>query len=1210
MNRMSFLLVTLLAASFAVTTRPTGTSPAEQGSPTGAARTPTTKPQHAGMQPLDIEGEAHTFLSTFLYKEKAFDSNGDSREKPAFKVLFATLADPVETHLAATFDHDLAALQDGVQDSGYLFDSSLIPWDFPRDYDDLGDELVSHQLSDQKHDYPGILVFRKGNQVSDSHPYREGLIVFLLTEKPTAGVNIAQADTALKLLKWIQSQKQSSPGSSQFEFANNTALIAGPGFSGSLDSFVDLAYSLEHADGIKPPTQLLVRSSGFTNCLAGVRIAGIIHDRFNLKVDLGSAADSFEPLAQLALDTLNTNGIPQDRVAILSEGESLFGQSVEPGQTTPNQGCPPLSSRAWNLEYPRDISALRSTYEKQGLLNKPAPPEVGRQSLRIEAEDKEDQDSVRSYGGAETVAAQESVLFGISSFLQLHAIRAVIVLATSEQDSYFLTQFLHANNAGVRVVIFGTSREFMRGSTAQFRGDMMVDSFPLLPKLYDWTASDPAPSPGQSEHQDTVNTFSNDTSQGEYVAVRDLLWNPEAKPSPPREYSLPNWSGEPSPLRPPAYVVALGGGTAWPVSEGEEKWDVESDSSTGQPKPAQQPSGTSGGKSSQRKENTTPTSGWRVSMPFIFARHFDGAGPDGSRSQTPINVASFWEFLLYLCAAVPLFYCFGVLYADPLQHRAFAYLRPADSSSDWIYLVAVPALLSQFSFLLLAQQISFPTDIPGNHQCWWITTVTASALLPLLIIGVNWRMGCKARCFASGSANCDAVKSKIVFALTTLVVLAVMVAWFAAGPANDLNVSQILGRYREMHWESGLSLLPTTMLMVLAMSVWNYGTLIGISVLRSRLPLPTFDDDQRISATAGEAIAAAGQPLPRGGAAKRFWIATAVAALATLFTLMLWQPFRSITSLSSRNETIFIFVLTAVPSILMLIDIVQFAWVWSLLRELLHTLDGKTFKRSFVPLREFNWKNIWKFSNGSLQEMRKIVSAQIDCALEISRNVPHEFEPEVHDFKRLRMRYSKYDLSPIGLESYREDMRVIYAHFRTIGSDIANRYADMLLAVPPAPCAQTGPVNNDPFRDEEEELRNLPGWLCLYERFLCLLYIGFIQAIIARLRSLAIAIVSEFSLIALGVAIYPFQPMQPLFIVGAAIFVAIGVIMYAVFSQMDKDRILARILQSDPNKLEWSFYSKYIDALALPLLTLLSSLLPGGAGRIIDLVRNIFSHAQ
>ena len=73
---------------------------------------------------------------------------------------------------------------------------------------------------------------------------------------------------------------------------------------------------------------------------------------------------------------------------------------------------------------------------------------------------------------------------------------------------------------------------------------------------------------------------------------------------------------------------------------------------------------------------------------------------------------------------------------------------------------------------------------------------------------------------------------------------------------------------------------------------------------------------------------------------------------------------------------------------------------------------------------------------------------------------------------------------------------------------------------------------------------------------------------------------------------------------------AIAGLMFVVFSQMDKDPVLARILQSNPNKLEWSFYGKFLDTLALPLLTLLSSLLPGGAGRLIDLLCTAFSHSQ
>jgi hypothetical protein len=41
-----------------------------------------------------------------------------------------------------------------------------------------------------------------------------------------------------------------------------------------------------------------------------------------------------------------------------------------------------------------------------------------------------------------------------------------------------------------------------------------------------------------------------------------------------------------------------------------------------------------------------------------------------------------------------------------------------------------------------------------------------------------------------------------------------------------------------------------------------------------------------------------------------------------------------------------------------------------------------------------------------------------------------------------------------------------------------------------------------------------------------------------------------------------------------------------------------------------NFYLKFAEAMALPLLTLGSSLLPGGSGRLLDMVTSLFSHGQ
>jgi len=1228
MNRTSMLFAAFLAASFVFTSRPPQSPSAEQRNSVPPSHAAASKAGKTQPQVPDLEAEARVFLSAFLNKERAFDTDQKSPEQsPGFRILFATLADPVRTHLAAAFDHDLAALQDGAQDSGYLFDNSWIPWDFGRNYDSLDDQVASKQQLDLRHSYPGILFFRsKWRRNPNGGPYGEGLIVFLLAENPTAGIDISQTERSLELLGWLHAeqlkgtkQQSSPPGkplASLFAFPDNTALIAGPSYSGSLDSLVDLVYNFRNSPLIAPPARFLVRGGGFTSCPHAGRIANLIQTSLHTQIDLGSAAYRFEPWIRMALDTLGDTGIGANRVAILSEGESLFGESAQESEALPSshssespsladpsdQGermatCKAVEIRSGtlNLEFPRDISALRSAYETQGVLDIPASPQLGKRALQIGPDAADTGESIRSYGGVDTVAAQESVLFGISDSLRAHGIRAVLTVATSEQDSYFLTQFIHANNPEVRIVVLGSSRQFMRGSTAQFRGDMIMGSFPFLPRLYDWTApqlrigqgeAQPDQESGYLEHDRTEHIFPNDTSQGEYIAVRDLLWNSYHE-SLPHEYAHPGWQPQANELRPSLYISALGGESAWPVSESEPT--PESDKTDG---------------------NSHAVS--FLSMPFAFAEHFgqSNIGKIDSVieiSSPPIHAGGFWKLLFLLTLVVPLFYCSGVLYANPVDRRAFAYLQPADAWSDWIFLISVPALLSELSFLLTARSISFSSCIRGDHESCWIAAIVTSLVVPLLIVFVNWIRAVQADCFTSG----EPAATRVMFAITDAAILVLFVGLIpVVWQPHSMPVAQILSRYREMHWESGLSLLPSEMLAILAVAVWNYGALIGISVLRSRPPLPDFPDDEHISEKAAKSIANAGRPMPHGTETGWYWILVALIVTAAVLLFAFWPGLRPVTSLSSRAETRFVLVLAAAASLLMVLDMVQFAWVWQQLHELLQALDRKTFRRGFVPLRDFNWKSIWSFSNGSLQEMRKVLVAQVDCALQIKTKAWVRFEPQaIEDFLKIREKYSKLHLGNIGVKEYRGDLQCIYQHFASIGSGIAYAYSQMTLPAP-VPCFAIGPADNDPFRDEEHELEHLPEWLCLSERFLCLLYVGFLQAIVARLRSLAISIVSIFSLTALAIAIYPFQPIRPLFIVGFAGFIAIGVIMFIAFSQMDKDPVLARILKSDPNKLEWSFYSKYIDVLALPLLTLLSSLLPGGAGRLIDLLRTTFSHTS
>src|ERR1035441_5844903 len=182
MNRYSMIFALLVASSFVV--HPTQAGNGAAGS--ADAR----KPAVNRAKPPD---EPTAFLENFLNK-----SAKGSNPSQSLQVLFATVPHPVETHLAAAFDQNVDALQNGLQQSGYLFDSSWIPWNShtPREaFDDDEKEKKAREMEDET---PGILLFRQIESPKESRrdPYANGVVVFLLSEKPTEGIAVPQAEKA------------------------------------------------------------------------------------------------------------------------------------------------------------------------------------------------------------------------------------------------------------------------------------------------------------------------------------------------------------------------------------------------------------------------------------------------------------------------------------------------------------------------------------------------------------------------------------------------------------------------------------------------------------------------------------------------------------------------------------------------------------------------------------------------------------------------------------------------------------------------------------------------------------------------------------------------------------------------------------------------------------------------------------------------------
>ena len=162
MNRYTFLFALLVASSFAVQTPQAG------GRSTTASNAADRDSKNKSSHPARRDNAAamegpEPFVRAFL--AKALDKAGPG-QGPA--ILFATVPHPLETHMAAEFDHDLDGLQDALQESGYLYDSSWIPWKLHEPRDRFNDDQSEEVAKTTEDGLPGIVMFRSADRSKDA----------------------------------------------------------------------------------------------------------------------------------------------------------------------------------------------------------------------------------------------------------------------------------------------------------------------------------------------------------------------------------------------------------------------------------------------------------------------------------------------------------------------------------------------------------------------------------------------------------------------------------------------------------------------------------------------------------------------------------------------------------------------------------------------------------------------------------------------------------------------------------------------------------------------------------------------------------------------------------------------------------------------------------------------------------------------------------
>ena len=895
----------------------------------------------------------------------------------------AMVPDPISTHLPLLFDRTIEVIQQAAQDDGYSYDTSWFPWnESSKDSSSDGDQGAAAETQYKQQEQPGVLVFRRSLvHERDASPYDHGLIVFVVAEQPTGGINLKEFSNALL---WMEQLGDLRP--------ERFLGILGPTFSGSIPSLARAITSQRlnafHLKGT--PVRI---SSGSVSSKQS-------YEWFNnylKELDLGwfeTALEADSLLVNRFCQYVKNQGYDLSRVALISEDETAFGATGELCYDPPSKNVSHTKDVDHKkrqgpvyLYYPRDIATLRSAYEQQSIFRSKSQPSSGTPSsstLRGDLSEpaSSQHDTVRIYGGQLTPLAQESVLQSMTSVLRDKRIEFIVLRSTNSLDQIFLSQFFRQAYPEARVVIDGADLLFRRGAEgSSLRGVMMLSTYPLLTWQQDWTPSLSTPS-NELISGESYRIFEEDVGEGLYVAARELFRNRTGLDDPPIwNYAPPTWTGEAGDSkfhdnqRPATWVSVIGHHQFWPVAvlDPDTLGNTTDDTILLPPRGRGDTPGSAGG---QRPPMRFP-------VEFVIL----------------LMICIVWSFLhLLWCSRgsiSPVTSPFRLTYFAPL-------FRPQHSA-----LIAFGSLLPMLAAISVAATSGVLTWDLGN----WRGTVLVGWALGIfgssfLACRMNYKLPPLAAIRKEPCAY-PAKWQRLAVTLVTLFLVAFALPYVALVYGLKLRgmvwipglsaANSIPTYWRSVHLLSGVSGLVPQLLLIAGLYVWFWCSLRGLALFGKDRPLlPELSDltvacatnrrmptlSRQIAAGPVEVIA-----LPLG---KPYWrvLAPAILLTATVFALVL-QGF----SLRTLGEKQFGFVMFCWLSLcigLLLADTAQLWMTWKALRPLLMDLNRLPLRRTLSALKGLSWGSIWAMSGNSLDQRYCIVSRQFESLrhLENSLRVP------------------------------------------------------------------------------------------------------------------------------------------------------------------------------------------------------------------------------
>lgn len=1173
---------------------------------------------------------------TSCYAQKPTPTPLDPKFQTNF--IIATLPDPLHTHFSLQFDRYIDALQQGAQDERYTYDSSWLPWETEeQSFGSAKDQDQAEERKAKREAQPGIVLFRGPG----SAPYHKALIVFVVGEETTGGIHRAQFENAVS---WIGALQRGGE-------ERTSVAILGPASSGAFPSLSDLL--------IKTGLLTNTGVGGSLNGGRGISIysGGASSHRAGLTFSQTKGVDfrSFVEDDTTALDLMcryfAPKGSPQG-LAILSEDETAYGYSwaaaklptdemlskTAPSQYKGTLDYPRDSCGESTIEvfYPRDISTLRAAYQTQSMFSSGSgqtnPDNAQRKSLPTDLLDPagRQHDTVRTYAGNQTPLSQEGQLLGIVEVLRSHRVKYVIIRSSNTLDSLFLANFLRRDYPEARVVLLNSDLLFQRGQDAMaLNGVMTLSTYPLFSWAREWTAIAP-----HSMH--THRVFVENSTEGVYIASRLLLQSLKRQTDeapalgcelaekglplteqkifvPPLRCAVTSYPYAPLPDYAPPFWM--------------DPRACEADSPGTTCRPAMW-------LSVMTKHGVWPLAA--LNDRTLLSRTSEKNPPRlrASEQRKWPGIPRTTRIALTVLCGLAVFHLLCCRFASFTAKPAFrAHFATAGRRHTGL------VLIGSYVLALLGLLIGWGSGLfdtvpgpPGKSGLTWI-----AVLFVWMVAAISVLLNIVATRKLNGDAgNGFRLVRRIAISLTLFGALTVAFFFFHVWPLQRalLLANRTFVYWRSMHLMSGVSPLVPFLAMAAGFYFWFWYALHGLAlfgpdrpclprleVLGIKLPMPAAMNhgdrkELKLSMFSQENVAEPAERIAKPLSSRNVMamVILFASSSALMFGFTGGQiPIRNLGTIQANAYSVIFGLALCFYCSFLLSEAWQIWSTWSSARQLLVFLDRMALRRTLSALYGFSWGTVWKMSGNVLDVRYKLLSRQLECLNHLYNSLRlfkvSEDSDEKTAFAGIETCKKSVNLSRAeGLrfaewysKNYCKAEAADLQKFQDFQNQIAETTGVILteLVAPATRLEEHSLIQVAPDGRAEDHHGPTPSMNELVrnaEELVCLTYLGFVQNLLGRIRTIVLGGVYLFIALSIAVSSYPFDPRTLLSGILLLVFAIFGGTVVFTYADMHRDVTLSHVTNTKPGELGAEFWFKVLGYGAAPLLGLLTQVFPEWSG--------------